>query len=86
VNQDEVAVEDGVEAAAPDPAATHGNQRSAASRDDIEAFVPPASAARRAELPDLPPRPVPPVDREDVPVVSSPATEMRAFGGSNRSS
>ena len=42
------------------PCRAHRDQRRPAGGDDVEAFVDAAAAARRAELPDRPPRPVRP--------------------------
>lgn len=66
VDRQVVAVEDRVEAGARHLAGRDCDQRRAATGDHIEAFVPATAAARRAELADRAPRPVRPIDREDV--------------------
>lgn len=73
VSQQIVAVEDGVEARAQDPAAADGDEGSAAGGDDVEAFVPATAAARRAELADVAAAAVRSRDREDVVVVGEAA-------------
>jgi hypothetical protein len=66
VDQQEVAVEDGVIARAQHAAGRDSDQGRTARGDDVEAFVGAASTARRAEFADGTPRPVRPRDREDV--------------------
>ena len=66
VDQQEVAVEDGVVAGAQDAAGRGGDERRVAGGDDVEAFMRATARPRRAELTDVAARPVRPVDREDV--------------------
>jgi hypothetical protein len=81
VKQQVVAVQDGVAAGAPHPAAAHGEQRRPAAGDDVEALMRAAAAARRPELADGPPPPVRPRDREDV---AEELGAARARGGGRR--
>lgn len=73
VDQQVVAVENGVEAPAQDAAITHRDQLGAAGGGDVEPFVDPAAAARRVVGPDRPAFPVRSLDREDVAVVGDAA-------------
>jgi hypothetical protein len=66
VDEDVVAVEDRVVAAALHAAGRDGNQRCAAAGDDVEALVRPPAAAWRAEFADGATGPVRTPDREDV--------------------
>src|SRR4029077_20735743 len=66
MNQQVVAVEDGVVAGAQHPAGHGRDEGRTAGGDDVEAFVGAAAAARRAEFADEAPRPVwarPPGDK-----------------------
>ena len=86
VDQQVVAVEDGVVAGPQHPAGRDGYQRRAAGSDDVEAFVDAPAAARRPELADSPPRPVRPLDREDVgvePDAPIPPPARKQSGGVN---
>src|ERR1044071_7714472 len=65
VDQQVVAVEDRVISSAQHLAAAYGDERRAAGGDDVEAFVPAAAAAGRAELADVAAGAVRSVDRED---------------------
>ncbi len=84
VDQQVVAVEDRVIAAAQHPPGRDGDQRRAAGGDDVEAFVTAAAAARGTEFADRPARPVRPLDREDVGVElgSSVADDLSRYGRS----
>jgi len=73
VDQEIVAVEDWVIAAAQNLAAAHRHQRRAASGDDVEALVGAPAAARRTELADVAAGPVRALDRENVVVVGEAA-------------
>ncbi len=66
VNEEVVAVEDGVVAGAQDAAVAYRDQRRVAGGDDVEALVGATAAARGAEFADRATRPVRAVDREDV--------------------
>ena len=66
VEQQVVAVEDRVIAGPQHRAVAHRDQRSAAGGDDVEAFMPAATAARRAELTDVSPSAVRALNGEDV--------------------
>lgn len=66
VDQQEVAVEDGVVASAQDASGRGGDQGRVAGGDDVEALVGAPTAAWRAELADVAARPVRAGDREDV--------------------
>ena len=68
VDEDVVAVEDRVVAAAQDAAVGDRDQLGAAGGDDVEALVGAAAGARRAELADGAAGAVRPLDREDVAV------------------
>jgi hypothetical protein len=76
VDQQVVAVEDGVIAATQDRAATDGDERRATGSRDVEPFVPPAAVPRRPEFPNRPPRPMRPLDWKDVRVVLGPAARV----------
>jgi len=78
-DQQVVAVEDGVVAAAADPAAGRGDQRRAAGGDNIEALMGAPAAARRAELADVAARPVRTGDGKGVSAKGSPA--IAGMGG-----
>jgi hypothetical protein len=82
VDQQVVAVEDGVVAGAQDPAAPHRDEGGSAGGDDVEAFVPAPAAARRAEFADRPARAVRAVDGEDVVVEAGCAVVSPARGRS----
>ena len=73
VDQQVIAVQDRVVAAAQYPTAGHRDQLGAAGGDDVEALMSSPPAARRPKLPDSPPRPVRPGNRKYVPVVRPPA-------------
>jgi hypothetical protein len=68
VDQDVVAVEDGVIAPTQDAAVGDGDQLGAAGGDNVEALVGAAARAGRAELADGAADAVRPLDREDVAV------------------
>jgi hypothetical protein len=87
VDEQVVAVEDRVVAAAQDLAATHRNQRGAASGDDVKALMRAAAAAGSAELADGAAGPVGAGDREDVVVVRGATVgdrTGRGWGGKSR--
>ncbi len=84
VEQQVVAVEDWVVAGPQHQAGRNGNQGRAASGDDVEAFVSTAAIARSAEFADRAPRPVRPVDREDVGVERRCAIAAGNSGSSRR--
>jgi hypothetical protein len=73
VDQQVVAVEDGVVTAAENAAIADGDQLGSAGGGDVEALVGAAAAARRAELADAAADPVRPLDRKDVAVVGDGA-------------
>lgn len=73
VDQQVVAVEDGVVARAQDAAAPHRDQRRVAGGDDVEALVGAAAVARGAEFTDRAAGAVRALDREDVAVVGDRA-------------
>ena len=73
VDQQEVAIEDRVVAAAQDAAVADGDQRRVAGGDDVEALVAAAAAARGAEFAGVAARAVSTLDREDVVVVDDGA-------------
>jgi hypothetical protein len=58
VDLQEVAVEDGIEAALQDPAVADRDERRSAGGGDIEAFVDPTAAARRVVYADRTPHPM----------------------------
>lgn len=73
VDQQVVAVEDPVVAAAQHAARDRGHERRAAGGDDVEAFMAAAAVAGSAEFADRAAGPVRPLDREDVGVELSGA-------------
>jgi hypothetical protein len=73
VDQQVVAVEDGVVTAAPDPAVTDCDQLGSAGRDDIKALVAATAAAGCAEFADSTANAVRALNREDVAVVGQAA-------------
>jgi hypothetical protein len=78
VNQEKVAVEDRVIAAAHHPPVACSQQRGAAGSDYVEALVGAAAAAGSAELADRAPGPVSALNRKDVvAVASAPAGKGR---------
>jgi hypothetical protein len=81
VDQQVVAVENRVVAAAQDAAAPDRDQRRVAGGDDVEALVTAAAAARDAEFADVAARPVWALDREDVVVVRDGAVTAGRGGG-----
>jgi hypothetical protein len=81
VNQQVVAVEDGVVAGPQHGAAADRDQGRAAGGDDVEAFVPAPAAARRAELADVAAGAVAALDREDVVVIGEAAVGGGEPGG-----
>lgn len=66
VDEQVVAIEDRVVAVAQDPAVADGDQRRAASCDDVEALVPAATAARGVEFAYVAAGAMRALDREDV--------------------
>jgi hypothetical protein len=84
VDQQVVAVEDGVVAGPQNPAIGDGDQLGAAAGDDVEALMGAAAAARRAELTDGAADPVRPLDREDVAVIGG-AADRAGDAGRGRS-
>ena len=85
VDQQVVAVEDRVVAAAAALAVADRDQRRAAGRGDVEAFVDAPAAARRVEFTDRAAHPVRSLDREDVAVVRDAAVAAVDLGGGRRS-
>jgi hypothetical protein len=85
VDQQVVAVEDGVVAGSQDTAVGDGDQRRPAGGDDVEALVGAAAAARRPELSDRATDPVRALDREDVAVIGN-AADRAGDAGRGRSS
>lgn len=81
VDQQVVAVEDRVVTGAEHLAASHSDQRRAAGRHDVEAFMPAPTAAGRAVFTDRPPRPMRPLHRKDVVVVTDGAVGSDELGG-----
>ncbi len=73
MQQEVVAVENGIEAPAQDAAVANGDQLRSAGGDDVEPFVDATAAARRVVLADRPTRAVGALNREDVAVVRRPA-------------
>lgn len=84
VDQEVVAVEDGVVARAQDAAVADGDQRRAATGDDVEAFMGATARARGAVGADVAARPVRGLDREDMAVVGDAAVAAGDLGGSRR--
>ena len=80
VDQQVVAVEDRVVAAAQDAAVADGHQRRVAGGDDIEALVSAAAAAGGAEFADVAAGAVRALDREDVVVIGDGAVTGRDAG------
>lgn len=80
VDQQVVAVEDGVVAGAQDPPSANGNERRAAGGDDVEAFVPTTAAARSAEFADVAAGAVPASNGEDVVVIGEAAVRRGDAG------
>lgn len=84
VDQQVVAVEDRVIAPLQHPAIADRHQFGVAGGDDVEALVRAPARARRPKGADEPPRPVPPLDREDVAVVRDAAVAAGDLGRGRR--
>jgi hypothetical protein len=80
VDQQVVAVEDRVVAAAQGPAVADGDQLGAAGGDDVEALVAAATAARGAELANRPAVAMGTLDRKDVTVERDAAVAAEDAG------
>jgi hypothetical protein len=80
VDQQVPAVEDRVVAAAQDAAIADGDQRGAAGRGDIEAFMDATAAARRVVGADRAAGSVRSLDREDVAVIGEAAVAAEDLG------
>ena len=84
MDQQVVAVKDGVIAGAQHPPRRHGDQGRAAGGDDVEALMGAAAAAGRSELADRTARPVRALDREDVGLEGDGAVVAGAAGRRGR--
>ena len=81
VDQEEVAVEEWIEAPLQNPAAAYCEESRPAGGDDVEPFVGATAAAGRAELADRAPRPVGTENRKDVIAVGDAARPRRLGAG-----
>src|SRR5215204_2617724 len=76
MDEEEVAVEDGIEPTLQDPAVADRDQPRLAGGGDVEPIVDATAAARRVVLPDRSPHPMRALDREDVTVVRGAAVAI----------
>jgi GNAT superfamily N-acetyltransferase len=80
MDQDVVAVEDGVEPGPQDLSVAHRDELGPASGGYVEAFVDAAAAARRVIFPDRPTYSMRPLNRENVAIVGNPAIATGDLG------
>src|SRR5262249_27352710 len=84
VDQEVVAVEDGIEAATKNDAGSNRHQPRSARGDDVKPFVRPAAIPRSPEFTDRAAGPVRAQDREDVAAVLETARSGSSGGGGNQ--